>query len=204
MGQYYSLPIALHEDKQCEECMIPSYKEYIVQFHKKYKKEMDTIEKLDNEFTNYDKIHKIDFTKKIGYTETKNEYNNQMKIYDKMNRLRENLLSKLITNKEYIHMTNVYLQCSKQKCKRYYKEYIRILEITLKLIFREIFEARKQIKKKLSPANEKIYQQIIHFAKTIGIDTETINAKIMDEMIRMKQNRDIALKKNNSKTKKIR
>ena len=182
MGQYYSLPIALHEDKQCEECMIPSYKEYIVQFHKKYKKEMDTIEKLDNEFTNYDKIHKIDFTKKIGYTETKNEYNNQMKIYDKMNRLRENLLSKLITNKEYI----------------------RILEITLKLIFREIFEARKQIKKKLSPANEKIYQQIIHFAKTIGIDTETINAKIMDEMIRMKQNRDIALKKNNSKTKKRR
>jgi hypothetical protein len=196
MGQIFTLPMALNEDKQCKDCMVPSYKEYIEQFHQKYKKEMDTIEKLDNEFTNYYEIHKTDFTK--------NELNKRMKINDKLSRLRDNLLSKLITNKEYIHMTNVYLQCSKQKCKQYYKEYIRILEITLNIILRELFLVKRQPKKKLSAANEKIYKQLIYFAKSIGIDTDAINKKVMDYVIRVEENRNIELKKNNSNSKKRR
>lgn len=202
MGQYYSLPMALHEEKKCDECMTPSYKEYIDQFHIKYKKELDIISKLNNEYINYYEIHRPNpANKKQGHEEIFKEAAKKMKIYDKITYKNQLLLSKLITNKEYIHMTNVYLQCSKNKCKRYYKEYIKILEITLRVIFNDMYREGKEIKK-MHASDKKIYQEIIHFAKTIGINTDAINKEVKQQIDRMRRNLNMLTTATKNKTKK--
>ena len=180
MGQFYSIPDALHENNKCNKCLIPSYKEYIDKFKEKYNKDLENIEKMDKEFLEYDIIHKI-----VGFP-TEKQYRVKIKLYDNASILRKNILIKIITNKEYIDMTNTYLQCSKSKCTRYYKQYIELVEKTLHLIFRELF-ATKQLKKKLPLLTTKYYNSIIHFAKQIGIDTVQINKKAIDEAILIKK-----------------
>jgi hypothetical protein len=178
MGQFYSIPDALHETNKCDKCLIPSYKEYIEKFKEKYSKDLENIKKMDKEFLEYEKIHKIVFP-------TEKQSDAKIKLYNKANILRKNILIKIITNKEYLDMTNTYLQCSKSKCKQYYKQYIEIVKNTLHVIFRELF-ATKQLNKKLPLLTTKYYNSIIHFAKQIGIDTEQLNKKAIDEAIFLK------------------
>ena len=180
MGQFYSIPDALHENNKCDKCLIPSYKEYIEKVKEKYSKDLENIEKMDKEYLEYDKIRNI-------VLPTKKQFDEKMKIYDKVNNLRKNILIKIITNKEYLDTTNIYLQCSKSKCTRYYKQYIDLIEKTLIVIFRDLF-VQKQMKKKLSLITTKYYNSIINFAKKIGVDTEQLNKNAIEQAIRIKKN----------------
>lgn len=158
------------EYRTCTKCVEESYQSYLDKFKKKYASDFNKLNTLEKTVKDYykNKIHPKNML-------PKEEKDHVLKIFQYNNtiqNLRQSLLMKLVDNKEYPQMLKVYLQCSKQNCNKYYKEYIKLMKYIINLVV---------LSKKYNPNLAKNMIQynnnMISLAKYIGIMNHSSSTK---------------------------
>lgn len=185
---------SLITDKRCTKCLDErehSYQNYIDKFKKKYSNDFNKLTALEKTVTNYYEHH---IQPKNMTPKEDSDYS--WKIYQdhkKIQEIRILLLKKLVENHEFYKVLNEYLQCCKQKCKKYYIEYIQNLENLIQhILSRKVSYKQSNIKLSKTIEIKTFDNNIILLAKNIGINIDALNKKTLKRLSSIKKKKNIA------------